>query len=251
MTTIINNTAIEYLEDGRGPVILMLHGWGDSMATFDRLADQLATKFRVVRLDLPGHGRSQVPAEPWNLDHYVELVAAFIKKLGLDVELLVGHSFGGRIAIKGLADHRLRSPRTVLIASAGLRRSSPQRWPFMAIAKVGKWLTAVPPLRSIRSRLQAKLYRRAGSEYLDAGPLRPTFLNIVREDLSGAAQQIDIPALLIWGERDDATPLADGRRLAGLIPRSRLLVIPDASHFVHQEQPDRVATAIEQFIFSK
>lgn len=248
MTTIINNTAIEYQDTGQGPVILMLHGWGDSMATFDRLADRLTAKFRVVRLDLPGHGRSQAPAVTWNLDNYVELVAAFIKKLGLNVELLAGHSFGGRIAIKGLSDHRLQPPRTVLIASAGLRRSSPQRWPFMVIAKIGKWLTAIPPFRIFRKRLQAKLYRRAGSEYLDAGPLRPTFLNIVREDLSSAARRIDVPTLLIWGEQDTATPLADGHRLAGLIPQSRLLIIPGASHFVHQEQPDRLTAAIEQFM---
>ena len=87
-----------------------------------------------------------------------------------------------------------------------------------------------------------------GSDYLAAGPLKETFLNIISEDLSDSAKKITQPTLLIWGEDDTETPLSDGKKMAGLIPNSKLEVIKNAGHFVYKEKTAEVAESIRKFL---
>jgi pimeloyl-ACP methyl ester carboxylesterase len=244
---IVDNLAIEYQDEGSGPVMLMLHGWQDNLRTFDPLMPSLINHWRVVRLDLPGFGGSEHPPT-WNLDDYVNFVAGFVTKLHLDVDILVGHSLGGRIAIKGVADSAFKPKRLVLIASAGIAKSNTLRnQAFMILAKTGKAATAIPPFSALRHRLRRQLYARAGSDYLDAGPLKQTFLNIIAEDLQTSAAKLTVPTLLIWGDADTQTPLADGRRLSKIIPDAKLEVISNAGHFVHHVHPNQVTKCIRDF----
>jgi len=247
MKVIIKNIAVEYADEGKGPVAVLLHGWQDDLHTFDLLAHELQG-WRLVRMDLPGFGGSEVPPDTWNLDDYVDCVAAFIDKLGLQPSLLIGHSFGGRIAIKGVATRKLTPEKIVLIASAGVAHTATLRTQALKLAaKVGKAVTLVPPLIFWREQLRRKMYERAGSDFLSAGPLQAIFLSVIHEDLRSAAAEIDCPTLLIWGEHDRATPVSDARILAGLIKRATLKILPDASHFVHQEEPVKVAAYIKGF----
>ncbi len=248
MKVIVNNIALNYTDEGRGPAMVFLHGWADQLHTFDQLTGALGGHWRLIKLDLPGFGGSEAPPETWSLDNYVELVQAFVDKLGIEVDTMVCHSLGGRIALKGVGTGRLRPRRIILIASAGIAKSrSLRNQAYKAVAKIGKVVTAVPPLSLARGRLRRRLYDRAGSDYLNAGTLQATFLNLIAEDLQTAAAHITVPTLLIWGANDTATPLTDGRRLHHLIPGSRLEIIAGASHFVHQEQPAAVAQLIQEF----
>lgn len=245
--------AIEYRDEGNGPVILFLHGWRDDLHTFDPLVPFLSTDHRVVRVDLPGFGESEMPRAPWHLDDYVRFVADFIDKLGIKVDSLVGHSFGGRIVIKGtaLAGHEGKmfdARKIVLIASAGIaERNAFRNACFRALAKIGRFLTAVPPFTLLRKPLRQRLYQDLGSDYLSAGSLKGTFLNIINENLSSCAKAIAGPVLLVWGSEDAETPLRDGQRLATFIPGATLKVIPGAGHFVHREKPREVAELIRKF----
>ncbi len=248
MKIIVNNIATEYLDEGEGEVVLMLHGWKDSLRTFDSLAPLLAEGRRVVRLDLPGFGGTEPPPRTWGVGDYACFVRDFILKLNINVDLLVGHSFGGRVALKGLGTGTLSARRLVLIASAGVAKKKRLRnYFFAALAKLGRAATFVPPLSFIRLPLRRKLYRLLGSDYFEAGPLSGTFRAVVREDLGVAARQLDIPTFLIWGEDDAVTPLSEGKRLAGLIPDSGLKIFPKAGHFVHREKPGEVAAAMQVF----
>ena len=123
MKIIINNLAIDYSDQGDGPIILFLHGWKDNSRTFDPLIPFLPN-FRIVRMDLPGFGNSETPDASWNLNDYIDLVKNFIKKLNLDINTLVCHSFGGRIIIKGLAEKNIEAEKTVLIGSAGVSQTN-------------------------------------------------------------------------------------------------------------------------------
>lgn len=249
MKTIVQDLAVEYMDQGRGPVVLMLHGWKDSLHTFDALAPMLADKHRVVRLDLPGFGTSDMPPRAWRLDDYVDFVKAFADKLQLDIDTLIGHSLGGRITIKGVAMQVLKPRKIVLIAAAGIAKRTTGRNVFLRIvAKIGKVATAVWPLSLFRHTLRRKLYENIGSDYFVAGALKDTFLNIVGEDLQSAAAQIATPALLIWGSLDTTTPLDDGKRLHELMKGSRLEIVEGAGHFVHHEHSNQVARTIDQFI---
>ena len=227
----------------------MFHGWGGSLHGFDLLAPNLATAHRVISLDLPGFGGTEAPSETWNLDNYIDFVKSFIQKLDLKVEVLVGHSFGGRIAIKGLATKSLTADQLILIGSAGLAKSQTLRNVILKIlTKIGNLISYLPPFIFWRQQLRRKLYRAIGSDYLDAGVLRQTYLKIIAEDLSNVAPNVSVPTLLIWGEDDITTPLADGRRLASFIPHSQLEIIKDADHDVHQQKPEQVNELINKFL---
>lgn len=248
MNVIVDSLAVHYLDEGKGPAVLMLHGWKNDATSFDPLIPYLKG-FRVIRPDLPGFGKSELPREAWDVARYARFVRAFIEKLGVPVKIVIGHSLGGRITLKGVGNSLWSPERIVLIASAGVSpRKTIRLLLIRAVAKVGKAMTAIPPFRSFRVKLRDAAYGRIGSDYYRAGPLAQTYANVVREDLSEFARKIAIPTLLIWGDRDDATPVADGRRLAKLVRGSRLEVFPGAGHFVHQERSKEVGTKIREFI---
>lgn len=249
MKVIVNNIALEYSDEGNGPVLLLLHGWQDSLATFASLVDNLGKDYRIVRLDLPGFGKSELPKTAWDLSDYINLVQNFITKLNLSVNVVIGHSFGGRITIKGTATKLLSAQKIVLIGSAGIAKTKTARTSLTRlITRLGSLIMYIPPLLFWRKRLRKKLYEMIGSDYLNAGPLQETFLKIINEDLSTYAATISLPTLLIWGAKDTATPLSDGQKLNHLIRQSQLEVFPDASHFVHQEQAQAVAQIIKAFV---
>ena len=249
MKIIVQHIATAYEDEGAGPVMLFLHGWQDNLHTFDALASSLSSSYRIIRLDLPGFGKSEMPNGAWSVDDYVQFVADFVQKLNVRPDVLVGHSFGGRIGIKGAGTQKLHARKLILIGPAGIAKKRTFRNSILRVAaKVGRLVTNVPPFLFWRHQLRKKLYRFLGSDYFASGRLKETFLKIIAEDLRESAKQVTIPTLLIWGEHDTQTPLALGKELSGLIRGSTLKVVRDAGHFVHQEQPRRVVELIRAFL---
>lgn len=249
MKIIIKNIAIEYSDEGEGLAILFLHGWKDNLHTFDFLAQILSEQWRIIRIDLPGFGGSELPLTTWNLDDYVQFVKDFIDKLNISVNVLAGHSFGGRIAIKAVTTKIIEPKKLILIASAGIAKTQTIRnYFFYIFAKAGKVITLLPPFIFWRKQLREKLYKIAGSDYLRSGSLKSTFLNVIKEDLSVYASKITIPCLLIWGDQDTETPLNEGEKLSKIIPNSQLQIITGAGHHVHQQNPQKVVELISNFI---
>lgn len=249
MKIIIQNLAIEYQDEGAGKVILFLHGWQDDLHTFDSLVAFLSPANRVIRLDLPGFGKSETPKETWDLNDYVGFVNSFIQKLNIQIDAFIGHSFGGRIVIKGEATKNFQPRKIILISSAGIAKNRTFRNSILKIfTKIGGWTTYLPPLIFWREKLRKKIYRLIGSDYLNAGALKETFLKIISEDLSSDAKKIITPTLLIWGRNDTETLLSDGERLSYLIHDPELKVLDGAGHFVHREKSQEVARLIQDFL---
>lgn len=248
MQIIVNTLATKYADEGSGITLLLLHGWGDSLHTFDALAREMPG-FRIVRLDLPGFGGSEKPNSVWGVAEYALFVQAFCKKLRVEPQVLIGHSFGGRVIIKGAGEGILSPQKIILIASAGVaKKKTLKNILLMSFAKVGKLITLVPPFSLYRQTIRKKLYGAIGSDYFAAGSMGPTFIKVVTEDLLEYAKKIRIPALLIWGSDDRSTPLLDGKKINEAIIGSALEVITGATHFVHQERPQEVAALIQSFL---
>lgn len=247
MKVIVNDLAVEYLEEGQGAAMLMLHGWGETMHHFDALCAELSG-FRMLRLDLPGFGQSQTPQGPWTVEDYARFIVAFCDKVGVEPASIVGHSLGGRIIIKGLSLKLFNPSKVVLIASAGVaNRLTLRNFVFAVAAKFGKYLLQ-PFSKTFYERMRRRIYALSGSDYLTVGGMEQTFLNTIRENLRGAATDIAVPTLLVWGENDVITPLKEGILLHQLIEGSKLHVEREAGHFVNLERPKQIAAVMQKFL---
>lgn len=248
MRKIIKNLDINYTKEGKGKTILMLHGWGSDLHTFDEITNKLSKNHEVVRFDFPGFGNSQTPKKDWNLENYVNFTKSFIDEMNIKPEIILGHSFGGRVIIKGSAQEILHSEKNILISSAGIYKGNkPKNMLTKITAKLGKLLTLIPPFIFWREKIRKIFYQKIDSDYYDAGPMSKTFINIIKEDLKKYAKNIKTPTLLIWGENDNVTPVKDGKILKSLIKNSKLKTIKKSSHFVHKEKPSEVVKIIKEF----
>lgn len=245
---VVNGLLTRYGRKGKGRKLLLLHGWGDSLATFHELSDNLAKNYEVVAVDLPGFGQTQAPASAWGLDDYADFVQAFLKKVEIDeTEAVIGHSNGGAIAIKLLATG-FKSKKLVLLASAGVRdRQKARKQLLKAGAKTAKILTVALP-KATRQRLRNRLYGVIGSDMAVVPHMEETFKRIVAEDVTAVACNVQQSTQLIYGSDDEATPPEVGEKLAYSLPHSRLEVIKGAGHFIHHDSAAKVKALIEEFL---
>lgn len=248
MQVVVDSLLTHYEISGKGRLIVLLHGWGDSAAGMKSLQQALSERFTVVAVDLPGFGTTEPPKGVWGLTEYAAFVEHFLEKINTGRPyLLVGHSNGGAIAIRALAKGLLEADRLVLLASAGIRGVYRGRVRALRyITKVGKALT-MPLPKTLRKTIQKKVYKTVGSDMLVAEHLQETFKQVVTDDVREDAATLTIPVLLVYGERDAATPLWYGQAYHELIPHSTLEVLPGAEHFVHIDRADDVIRAIQEF----
>jgi pimeloyl-ACP methyl ester carboxylesterase len=239
-----------FQEAGTGPAVVLLHGWGGDSRSFWPVYQALTAEFHVLAPDLPGFGRSALPPAAWGVGDYAEHLRQWLDERGLERIALVGHSFGGRVAIVFAARWPERVTKLVLVASAGIRpRRTPLYYLKVCTARLGRRLLALSAFARTRPRLERWLYTALGAtDYQQAGPLRSTLVRVVNEDLRPLLPTIMAPTLLIWGDRDAATPLADGRTMSRLLPNARLIVYPGAGHFAYLERTDQFIRDLRAFL---
>lgn len=201
---------------------LMLHGWGQTGTSLERIGRLLERDARVLIPDLPGFGSAPMLAQGAGTAEYAAWLAERIANGDWPIArplVLVGHSFGGRVAIRLAAARPDLVDALVLIAGAGLKkRRSPLFRLRAAILRHGAHLARAID-RLAGSELHAAYARRVGSaDYRRAGPLRATFVRTITEDLSDTAPAVRCPTLLLYGEEDRETPPEFGRRYAELMP---------------------------------
>jgi pimeloyl-ACP methyl ester carboxylesterase len=237
-----------YLIRGSGPAVLVLHGWGASIEAVHPIVVGLAPAATVHALDLPGFGQSDPPPQPWGVEDYQLFLAEFMDALEIHRPTIVGHSNGGRIAIRMAATEPRRAARLVLVDSAGIRPKRTLRWyRRVGMAKLGKyaarWLGA--PGERLRARIVGRV---ASTDYAAAGEMRPTLVRLVNSDLREYLPRISVPTLLVWGAEDTDTPVADGAMMEKLIPDAGLVVLEGAGHYSYIDQAARFARIVTHFI---
>ncbi len=225
-----------YSDEGKGNVLLFLHGWGGSAKSFDSIKNLLPG--RKICLDLWGFGGSSPPSEAWGVADYARAVYFFIRKLNLESVSVVSHSFGGRIAVTLSALYPHCVKRLALLSAAGFRTKNLSVRFRIFVYKAAK---------SLKKRgFRVKIPDFSSSDYKST-PMKSTFLRVVGEDLSPLAAKITAPTLLVYGKSDKATPPSFCRRYARLIRNSEAFVIR-GSHFVMDDSPFEVASLINGFL---
>jgi pimeloyl-ACP methyl ester carboxylesterase len=243
MITTVVGLETAYVVHGDGPVtVLALHGWGGSIDSFWPVAQQLARQgqYTVHILDLPGFGQTALPPGPWGVPQYADFVLAYLDLQGISKVHLLGHSFGGRISLILGADHADRVGKMVLASSAGVPNPpNPMR---EAAVKAAKSVLSLPGLNKLYEPVRRWAYQQMGStDYLESGVLKETFVKVIEQDLLPYAVRVRRPTLLIWGDRDEDTPLWQGRKLEAAIPDAGMVVYPGAGHFSYLERlPDYI-----------
>jgi pimeloyl-ACP methyl ester carboxylesterase len=251
MKVLVDGQLIEYKDEGRGKVILLLHGWGANLSSFNELAKHLSKQFRVIRFDFPGFGSSPQPQTDWKVADYSHLTSELLKKLKVPaVYAVAGHSFGGRVIIKGFSTKELNAEKVVMIGAAGPKPSMKlKKLIFKTIAKAGKVATVLPGLRQLRPKLRSKLYGAAGStDYLNAKSMQKIFLNTVNEDLLPEVSSINRPVLMIWGENDQEVPVTVAEQMKNELKDAKLVVVLGAGHFVYLDDLATVKHELEEFL---
>jgi pimeloyl-ACP methyl ester carboxylesterase len=233
---------------GTGDQVILLHGWGGSIKSLESVFQRMIRFHEVLAIDLPGHGMSDLPPNPWGVFEYSEFLRAVMDKFNFIKPHFIAHSFGGRIAIHLAANFPQRVNKLILVNSAGVPPPrSPKNYFKVSLAKVAKFFGK--RLGRAGRAVQNRLYLAIQSkDYSNAGPLRGTFVKIVNEDVTPLLPRIESPTLVIWGENDKDTPLSSGRFMQKLIPGAELFVLRNAGHFSYIDQFGKFCLLSEKFL---
>lgn len=235
-----------YQLDEKGPLIVLLHGWGASKEKLLPLGNALSQKeWQVLIPDLPGFGKSSSPPKPWGVGEYANFVLEAINKLyGKEKIYLFGHSFGGRLAIKMASLYPHKIAGIVLCGSAGISRASfLKRGSFLVLAKIGKII--FPKSEKFR-QLIYKLAREHDYEKTK-GVMRETFKLVISEDLKPLLSKIKAPTLVLWGTKDKMTKYSDARVIAADVEQAKLISFPGLGHKLPYEKPELLAEKISKW----
>lgn len=244
------------------PVLVLIHGFGASLQTWDAWTADLSKDFRVVRFDLPGHGLTGAdPSKDYTIGRTVAVLGAVLDTLGIEKATLVGNSLGGQIAFMYAADNPQRVERLVLLAPGGFPL------PGQVFGRAGE----VPPtFKSMRyilpesgvkasfgplygdpTRMTPATVRRTW-EMLRAPGVRQALVDrledYVLEDPVPKLASIQAPTLLMWGQKDILVPFAYAAKFTDALPNETLVTYPDAGHMPMEEIPERTLADLRTFL---
>lgn len=246
----IDGLKINYIDEGIGSNVLLLHGWGASIKTMKPIADILKKQFRVLALDLPGFGESDTPLKAWNSFDYADIVKKFIDSLSLKDIILIGHSHGGRVSIILSSMYQDMVKKLILIDSAGIIAKRSLKYYYKVYKyKILKKLYLLV-YRNNDSKLR-DFYKRFGSEdYKNAynEVIRETLVKVLHDNIENHLIKIKAPTLIIWGENDIDTPTYMAKKLNKKIPDSGLVVLEGAGHYSYLDNFYRFKLIIENFL---
>ncbi|MFA5368574.1 MAG: alpha/beta hydrolase [Candidatus Paceibacterota bacterium] len=245
----VNEIDVNYIEVGQGEALVILHGWGANISYWSSVIKNLANDYKVIALDLPGFGATSTPETIWSSKEYIDFLLNFFEKINLDNFNIIGHSFGGALALKLAIEHQEKVKKIILCDPAVIRGER-----LSLRQKISKFIADLAPnyLKKLPfyGFAEKAVYRLAGvSDYYKANPImREIFKKVISEDMTHLASRLKKPCLLVWGENDKATPLSDAFTLKDLIVDSDLKIIKGVGHNPYRKEPEQFIKAVSDFL---
>lgn len=247
----IDGLDVNYISEGEGKDVIVLHGWGCNIDTVMPIVNILKEKYRVHAIDLPGFGKSEKPKDVMNSFDYVEIVRGLMNKLDIKKATFAGHSFGGKLSIIMGSKYPTQVEKLVLIDSAGL------------IPKRGlKYYTKVYSFKTLRffyknlffwmadEKKMERFYKKFGSDdYQDSsGIMRKILVTVVNENLKPLLKEIKASTLIIWGDMDMDTPLYMAKTMESEIPDCGLVVLEGTGHYSYLDDYHKFGLILKAFL---
>lgn len=258
---------------GSGPAVLLIHGIGDSSATWLDVMPKLAERYTVIAPDLLGHGSSDRPRADYGIGAYACGMRDLLSVLDIDSVSIVGHSLGGGVAMQFAYQFPERVERIALVSAGGVGRGV---HPVLRMAAAPGSEFTLPfatsaPIRGI-SKLVARTVQKTGLmdfgndldyllscyDVLADSASRRAFLRTLRSVVDVRGQvvtmldrcylQKGIPTMLIWGDKDQVVPWKHAARAASAMPEARLEVFESTGHFPHHSDPERFVRVLLNFL---
>lgn len=245
-----NNIKIYYETYGNSnKTILILPGWGNTRNTFINIINLLKDKYKVYIIDYPSFGNSPIPNKELTIYDYTELMYNFIKDNNINNPVIIAHSFGGRISSLLISKYKLKVNKLILIDVAGIKRINLKLFLKTRLYKLLKRLTYLLP-KNIQVNIRSKLLSKFSSTDYKNIPniMKKTFQNIIKVDLKNCYKQISTETLIIWGDKDEDTPLKDGKYLNKIIKNSGLIIYKNANHFSYLNYPYLTNKILEKYL---
>ncbi|HWK26802.1 MAG TPA: alpha/beta hydrolase [Solirubrobacter sp.] len=265
--TVLGRT-VNYIDTGgSGPALLFLHGLGGQWQNWLLNVPAFMGRYRVIAPDLPGFGRSEMPAGRISIQGYARVIDQLCGLLGVSSVVVVGNSMGGFVGAELALAFSTRVRRLVLVSSAGISAENMWREPVMAVGRLmavsaarGGALTLPvvtrPRLRRAALQLVVRHPERISvplaTELVAAGPSAPGFVGGLEAVISYGFRErlpdIEVPALIVWGRNDILIPVADAYEFQRLIgARAQVEVFEDTGHLAMLERPSRFNALLEAF----
>jgi pimeloyl-ACP methyl ester carboxylesterase len=246
MQIALSNVLIEYDifgEKNYEGVLVVLHGWGRNKGDWKRFAETVSVEKRlqVILIDLPGFGGSTIPTEVIDSYDYSRYVMEFISKLGIKKYSLLGHSFGGKVAII-IAAESDNVERLFLVSPSGiLKNYFKMILGFVAIVFrfLFSWILPDRFMEKFANYFRSKDYKQSGE-------MSKIFKKTVNQGVTKEAKNIGTKTLIVWGSNDKETPLAASKKLRKLISESSIRIVWEAGHNSHLDKEDSFIEIISE-----
>ena len=254
------------------PAVVLLHGLGSSRLSWSRNIDTLAARYRTIAVDLPGFGRSSKPRYAYSMTFFATKVEQLLLRLKVREAVWVGHSMGAQVAITQAIHGKLAPRALALLAPAGFETFTEMERKWLENAVSERWVRSRSP-QEIRDQLALAFHRmpvqaetllefRNNLRGVELEGYACAFANSVkamlREPIASQLPNMRVPTLVLVGDRDRLIPNQYFNRAEGLpqlaaqtvaaMPRAKLVVLPNAGHLLHFEQPAAFARAISPFL---
>jgi pimeloyl-ACP methyl ester carboxylesterase len=260
---LVDGVRIAYSVHGAGPPLVLLHGGMDDRRSWRWQLDGLAEEFQVLAWDAPGCGQSSEPPQSWRMPDYADCLAAWLGVVGVAQPHVLGLSFGSSLALELYRRHP-QVPASLILASAyaGWAGSLP---PEEVEARLESVLAAADlPPEAFLHGWPGLLTSAASAELVDeltaiwaanAGTVHPAGYramahSMAEADLRDVLPRIEVPTLLLYGERDERSPLRVATELQARIPAAKLVVIPSVGHLSNAEAPEAFNACVREFLQS-
>ena len=266
----IDGMQVHYRVEGKGRPIVLIHGTGASLHTWDDWTLKLKENYQVIRMDLPAFGLTGPnKSGDYSIKQYTQFLEEFVVKMKLDSMFLAGNSLGGNIAWNYASKNPEKVQKLILVDASGLPTNKPQPWIFkMAKTPVlSKLFLYITPRSIIEDNLKQvyeddtkisdALITRFHDMALREGN-RKAFVDRAKIDFTTSEaskkeqlQNIQTPTLLIWGAKDTWIPLENGKRMDTLLPNSKLVVLQNSGHVPMEENPKESFKVLNDFLHQK